>query len=122
MQDFISTLAAESGGSVFTHSSLHRTHTESKLAASIFGRVVASSAKPKSCQVRLYLKKTKINYVQSFRSVIVYLIEKEKEEWCAMNVWFTSLILSAIIGTSLQWIFLKFFIELFMYLNQSKGV
>jgi len=57
LQDFISTLATESGGSVFTHTSLRTAHTDSKLAASIFGRVVASSAKPKTCQVNFSLIK-----------------------------------------------------------------
>ena len=50
-QDYISTLASESGGSVFTQESLHNEYKNSKNAASIFGRVVASSAQPNDCQV-----------------------------------------------------------------------
>ena len=51
-QDFISTLATESGGSVFSHESLVRASRESKIAASVFGRVIAQSGAPNTCQVR----------------------------------------------------------------------
>ena len=51
VQDFMSTLATESGGSVFSHESLERTNRESKVAASVFGRVIATSALPNACQV-----------------------------------------------------------------------
>ena len=47
----MSTLATESGGSVFSHESLVKTNGESKVAASVFGRVIASSAVPNACQV-----------------------------------------------------------------------
>ena len=47
----MSTLATESGGSVFSHESLARTNRENKVAASVFGRVVATSALPNACQV-----------------------------------------------------------------------
>ena len=50
-KDYISTLASESGGSVFTQDSMVSTYRENKHAASIFGRIVAKSAKPNSCQV-----------------------------------------------------------------------
>ena len=49
----MSTLATESGGSVFSHESLVRTNRESKVAASVFGRVIASSAAPNACQVNI---------------------------------------------------------------------
>ena len=47
----MSTLATESGGSVFSHQSLLRTNRQNKVAASVFGRVVAKSAEPNTCQV-----------------------------------------------------------------------
>ena len=55
---------------------------------------------PGRCNVRLI--KIKNDSVSLCRFVTVYLTEKGEEEWFAMNVWFTSLILLAIIGTSLQ--------------------
>ena len=47
----MSTLATESGGSVFSHESLVRTYRDNKVAASVLGRVIATSALPYPCQV-----------------------------------------------------------------------
>ena len=50
-KDYLSTLATESGGSVFSQSFLVQSSREFKTAASIFGRRVAKTAVPNSCQV-----------------------------------------------------------------------
>ena len=50
-KDYLSTLATESGGSVFSQSFLVQSSRDFKTAASIFGRRVARTAVPNSCQV-----------------------------------------------------------------------
>ena len=50
-KDYPATLATESGGSVFSQTSLLQSALEFKTAASIFGRRVAKTAVPNDCQV-----------------------------------------------------------------------
>jgi len=50
-KDYLSTLATESGGSVFSQTVLSKSFREQKYAASILGRRVAASGTPSSCQV-----------------------------------------------------------------------
>eukprot|EP00092_Neocalanus_flemingeri_P021561 GFUD01023385.1.p1 GENE.GFUD01023385.1~~GFUD01023385.1.p1 ORF type:complete len:4113 (+),score=926.88 GFUD01023385.1:759-12341(+) len=50
-KDYLSTLATESGGSVFSQSSFVQSARNFKTAASIFGRRVARTAVPSDCQI-----------------------------------------------------------------------
>ena len=52
-KDYLSTLATESGGSVFSQASLVQSSRDFKTAASIFGRRVAKTSVPIECQVNL---------------------------------------------------------------------
>jgi len=50
-KDYLSTLATESGGSVFSQSSISQSSRDFKTAASIFGRRVAKTAISSHCQI-----------------------------------------------------------------------
>ena len=92
LQDYISTLATESGGSVFTQETLKISYKDNKLAASILGRVISKSAQPNTCQVTLRNNNQFYKPTLSFRFVIASQTGREKVEWFAMNVLFNNLI------------------------------
>ena len=57
-KDYLSTLATESGGSVFSQSSFIQSSRDYKTAASIFGRRVAKTAISSHCQVSFWFEIT----------------------------------------------------------------
>ena len=103
-KDYVSTLATESGGSVFSQVVLNQSSKDQKTAASIFGRRVAESGVPSCCQVnRLYIL---FNYFYNythfkfFRTVTVCQTERVQVAFIATSALLTTSTWCPTLGTN----------------------